>query len=172
MFHLSHSWSGIWKKDMGRILGDWRQTSFAQGQSRRMWIVVSRDWHLGHHKSTDDCPNARKVLGGRWSHRAFQRKSWIFLGHEEAHIQFHRALSHGASWRWKRNVVADLMEHVPLLWGQRKESSRLATEVTGIPWISSWIWGGRGRLMESKLQVWLSHRKLTRRSSSWEVKGP
>ena len=32
--------------------------------------------------------------------------------------------------------------------------------------------GGRGRLMDSKLQVWLAHSELTRRSSSWGGRGP
>ena len=115
----NQSCKGRAKKDRGNIPRAWRQISLAQGQSWRMWIVVSGDWQRGQSESTCWRPKARKVFVGRQFRKAFQRKTWIFLGHGKDHRDFHMALFQGTWCWWYRNVEADFIEQVPLLWGQR-----------------------------------------------------
>ena len=131
--YQSQSCNCVWKKDMGNIPGDWLQTSFAQGQLRKTWMVISGCWHWRHWLSICVRPKVRNYLVGSRLRIAFQKKIWIFFGHCNAQIQFQTGLFQGTCFCWKRNLEADLTEQVPLLWGHRKVSTSLAKCATRIP---------------------------------------
>ena len=103
---------------------------------------------------------------------AFQRNSWIFLGHCNFHIQFHNYLSRGTCFCWYKNFDAELTEQIPLLWGHTKEFGSLVIRATGIPLISCSSCVGRGTWRELKVQVLLFRNELTRQFSAFCINGP
>ena len=87
--------------------------------------------------------NAKYCLMGTRLHMAFQRNSWIFLGHCNFHIQFHNGLSRGTCFCWYKIFDAELIEQIPLLHDQTKEFGSLENRATKIPLISCSICVGR-----------------------------
>lgn len=168
----SHACKGMWKKDKGKIPGDWSQTSLAHGQSCKIWIVVSKVLHLGQWAVMCWWEKVKYCLVGSRLCIAFQRNSWIFLGHCNFQIQYHNCLFKGNSFWWYKNFDAELTEQVPLLWGHMKVFESLAICAMGIPLISCLSCGGRGTWRESKVQVWLVLNVLTRLFSSFSMNGP
>ena len=96
------------KRKMWQDLGDWPQTSLAQGKSRKIWIVVSGLLHLGHCSLIFRQEKAKYCLVGIQLRMAFQRNGWIFLGHCNFHIQFHNCLSRGTCFCWYIIFEAEL----------------------------------------------------------------